>query len=133
MESVMDTLDILSAWSKHLEWKTKVMSVIEGGGETIEIPEAQAISHRDCKLGQWLYSCGLEKYAPFPAVRKLEKKHQEMHSAVRRIFRFQQRRNEIKVKQECSKAQRISAELIASLEELQKQVTAGQTPEAADE
>jgi methyl-accepting chemotaxis protein len=120
----MDTLDILSAWSKHLEWKTKLMSFMEGGCGKLAIPEAQAISHRECGLGKWLYSRGLTKYAAFAAVRELEKKHEELHSAVRRMFQLQQARDEAGLKRECSKAQRLSSELIASLEELEKQVAA---------
>jgi hypothetical protein len=120
----MDTLDILSAWSKHLEWKTKLMSFVEGGCVKLAIPESHAISHCECGFGQWLYSSGLKKYAAFPAITELEKKHTELHSAVRRIFQLQQRNDDVGVKQECGKAQRISADLIASLEELEKQVTA---------
>ena len=125
----MDTLDILSAWSKHLEWKTKLMSFVEGGCVKLPIPESHAISDHECGFGQWLYSSGLKKYAAFPVINEIEKKHEQLHSSVRRIFQLQQQKNEAGVKDEYSKAQLISSELIASLDELEKQVKESSTPE----
>lgn len=127
----MDTLDILSAWSKHLEWKTKLMSFVEGGFVTCPIPESHAVSHQECGFGQWLYSSGLKKYAAFSIINEIEKKHQQLHSVVRRMFQLQQQKDEDGVNRGCAEVQLVSGELIASLETLEKQVNDSSTPEAA--
>ena len=47
----MSTLDFALARSRHLDWKDKLKSFLEGRGT---LSEAEATSHKHCELGKWL-------------------------------------------------------------------------------
>lgn len=68
----MRTLDFTMARLDHLEWKRKLKSSLEDAGEP---SEWLAISHKDCDLGKWLYSRGLQKYDHYPLILELERAH----------------------------------------------------------
>jgi methyl-accepting chemotaxis protein len=48
----------------------------------------EAVSHRDCELGQWLYGGALERYRHVPGMRELEPLHQRMHEVVHEVVRL---------------------------------------------
>ena len=56
-------LDFASARSKHLLWKSRLRDFLDGKG-TLTMNEA--ISHKDCALGKWLYSSGLQQFGKLP-------------------------------------------------------------------
>jgi Chemoreceptor zinc-binding domain len=127
----MDTLDLLSAWSKHLEWMRKLTAFLDGGCEKwTTLTEAQATSQFECELGEWLYSYGLAKYAAFPAIRELERMHGELHSTIRRTLEFKKSGNVAAGKQECHKVKPLSDKLIALLNGLEKEVASKGRPES---
>lgn len=79
----MITLDFVSAKLKHATWKSKMRSFLDGD---LVVSEAEAVSHRDCKLGKWLYSDGIAKYGKMPELQELERIHEKLHSYVRDII-----------------------------------------------
>lgn len=72
-------LDFPLARLKHLFWKTKLKSFLEGKEG---LTEAEAVSARDCQLGKWLYAEGLEKYKSIPEMQALEEVHERLHATV---------------------------------------------------
>jgi len=75
-----NTLDFSLARSKHLAWKGRLRGFLDGA-ESLSLE--QAVSHRDCDLGKWLYSAGLAAYGHLPEMQELERLHSEMHGRVK--------------------------------------------------
>jgi methyl-accepting chemotaxis protein len=113
-------IDFLIAQSKHLEWKFKLRSFLEGCAKWT-LTEGQATSHKECELGRWLYSHGLEKYGGFPATRELERTHEELHSTIKRIVEMKHAGNQAG-ERESSEVEPLSKKIIALLEQMEKQV-----------
>ncbi len=117
----MHTLDFTVARLDHLEWKGKLRSSLEDGGNH---SEGLAISHRDCDLGKWLYLHGLEKYDHFPLMVELERTHEELHSIAKNVIRMRDSGDRSGAKEEFGKMRPLSDKVIALLMELEKQVAA---------
>lgn len=117
----MSTLDILIAWSRHLEWKAKLKPFLEGCGKWA-LTESQAISPNECELGKWLYSQGLEKYESLAAIGTLETTHEELHLVVKRVVQLRRAGDVLGAAQEFAKIAPISANIVALLEQMRKQV-----------
>ena len=117
----MRTLDFTMARFEHLEWKRKLKSSLEDAGES---SEGLAISHKDCELGKWLYSRGLQKYDHFPLILELESTHEELHSIAKNILQKRDSGDRTGARQEFSKMAPISDKVVALLMELEKQVAA---------
>ena len=65
-----------------MDWRIRLRSFLEG---LSTLSEAEATSHKDCELGKWLYSQGLQKYGNAPSMRELEQAHAELHAIIRRV------------------------------------------------
>lgn len=115
----MRTLDFSMARLDHLEWKSKLKSSLDDGGNHTE---GLAISHRDCDLGKWLYLHGLNKYDHLPLMMELEITHQQLHSIAKNILRMRDSGDRVGAKEEFRQMLPISDKLIALLMELEKQV-----------
>lgn len=77
------TLDFKLARTKHLAWKERLRNFLD---DKEELTQAQAVSHRHCDLGKWLYSDGLRVYGEHPEMIEMEKTHKEMHSHITSII-----------------------------------------------
>ena len=64
----------------HMNWVVTVHDIMAGKKNPAEV---KLVSHRDCKLGQWLYSEGLNKYGNLPLMSTLEHEHMCMHDNVK--------------------------------------------------
>ena len=113
------TLDFSMARLDHLEWKSKLKSSLAEGENH---SEGLAISHRDCELGKWLYSRGLQKYDHYPLILELERTHQDLHLIARRIMEMRDSGDRDGARQEFRRMAQLSDELIAQLMELETQV-----------
>jgi methyl-accepting chemotaxis protein len=75
--------DFSRAALKHSSWKMQLRNFLDGkGGLTAD----QAISHRHCELGKWLYSEGLAKYGTLPEMKALEREHELLHQTVKAVM-----------------------------------------------
>jgi methyl-accepting chemotaxis protein len=115
------TLDFAVARLDHLEWIRKLKQSLDDRGD---FSGALAISQRDCDLGKWLYSRGLEKYDRFPLILELERTHQELHSIAENVIQMRDSGDRAGAKEEFSKMRPISEKVIALLMELERQVAA---------
>lgn len=79
----MQAIDFSEAIIYHLSWKIRLKEFLDGKAE---ITESQALSHRDCDLGKWLYSDVMKNYGEDPEIRDLEIVHTEFHEAVSRVL-----------------------------------------------
>ncbi|HEV2728895.1 MAG TPA: CZB domain-containing protein [Terriglobales bacterium] len=115
----MPTLDFAVARSKHLDWRNKLKSFLEGRRT---LSETEAISHKDCELGRWLYSQGLQKYGSAPSMKELEQSHAELHATIRRIIDMK-KAGEVKgAEREFGKVKPISDKVMTLLTKVEQEV-----------
>ena len=76
--------DFAGAKTAHNAWKMKLRAVLDG---ELAMNESEAVSPRDCKLGKWLYSDGLQSYGHMAAAQELETVHAQMHGCVRQVLK----------------------------------------------
>jgi methyl-accepting chemotaxis protein len=111
------TLDFALARSRHLDWKLNLRSFLEGHNT---LTEAQAISHKDCELGKWLYAEGLRKYRHLSNIKELEQTHVELHAIVRRVVQMKHAGDLAGAKQEFTRLGPVSDRIIQLLKEVEQ-------------
>ncbi len=123
------TLDFATARTKHLLWKTRLRAFLDGEQS---MDESEAVSHRDCDLGHWLYSVGLERFGNLEEMKKLEKIHAEMHALIKQVIQAKNAGDTRKAESAYARVERYSDEVVALLQKLEK-VAGGQqaAPQAA--
>ncbi|MBA1331149.1 hypothetical protein QQ73_08300, partial [Candidatus Endoriftia persephone str. Guaymas] len=45
----------------------------------------EAVSHRDCALGKWLYGFAMDEYGYIEEMQVMEKLHEKMHSVIKDV------------------------------------------------
>ena len=66
----------------HLQWKVQLKKFLEGQGQ-FNIAE---LSPENCKLGEWLHSDEITKYASSAEIREIEKVHIKLHKEAKRVY-----------------------------------------------
>lgn len=122
------TLDFTLAKSKHLSWKAKLRNFLDGS-EALTLD--QAVSHRDCDLGKWLYSSGLAEHGHLPAMQTLEKLHTEMHGNVHACINHQNQNDKQAASQDYSAVSGLSDKIVRLLGEIETSITGGAQAKAA--
>ena len=112
-------LDFASARSKHLLWKTRLRDFLDGKG-TLTMTEAS--SHKDCALGKWLYSSGLQQFGKLPEMQQLENLHQQFHGAVREVISFKTSGDTARSERELARVESLSAQIVSLLTGLERQM-----------
>jgi methyl-accepting chemotaxis protein len=124
-------LDFASAKSKHLTWKSRLRDFLDGKES---LSESQAVSHRDCDLGKWLYSQGMKRYGKHAEMQELETIHAEMHSIIRDVVGYKHADKTGLAEQHFEAVGPMSEtiiELLSRLEEITLKEAAQQTQEPA--
>jgi len=68
---------------KHLQWKSRLRGYITGDRM---IDRSEAVSDRECALGEWYFGPGLERFGDLPAMQRIEEPHRQLHVLVREIM-----------------------------------------------
>ena len=110
-------LDFALARSKHLDWKTGLRSFLDGRHG---LTEAQAVSHKDCELGKWLYSEGLGRYGHLTGMQELEQVHVELHAIVKKVVQLKDAGNAAAAQQEFVRLGPVSDKIIALLKDIEQ-------------
>ena len=105
-------LNIAAAKSKHLSWKTRIRSFLDGN-ESLTME--QAVSHRDCDLGKWIYSEGIAHLGNSGAFNKLEKCHAGLHADIREIITLKEQGNDAQAEKHYSKIESASGKVVRYL------------------
>jgi len=123
-ELIMEDVNFQHFRIKHRAWKTKLRSFLEGkGGLTVE----QATSYKDCTLGKWMYSGGLNRFGSFVEMQKLEKVHIQLHETVKRIITLKTGGNADDAEKEYANISPMSDEIVELLTVIEKKVKAQKT------
>ena len=111
-------LDFALARSKHLDWKIRLRSFLDGAHG---LTEAQAVSHKDCELGKWLYLEGLGKYGHLTGMLELEQVHVELHAIVKSIVQLKNAGNADLAHRELIRLGPVSHKIITLLKDIEQQ------------
>ncbi len=114
------SLDFALAKSKHLAWKGRLRGFLDGS-EALTLD--QAVSHRDCDLGKWLYSSGLAEHGHLPAMKELETLHTEMHSNVQSCITNKNQNNEQAASQDYNAVSSLSDKIVRLLGEVEQSIS----------
>ena len=112
-------LDFSQARFKHLNWKFRLRSFLDGQ-ETLT--KEQAVSHKDCDLGKWMYGGGIEKYKQHKEMQDLEKVHETLHKTIKSIVELKGKGDKTGAETEYKKVESISGQIIGYLDALEKKV-----------
>ncbi len=104
---------------KHRAWKTRIKDFLEGKGG---LTEEQAVSHKDCSLGKWMYTEGQQLFKTVPEMKTLEKVHGNLHDTVKRIVSLKQGGKTSEAEAEFLKIGPISDEIIDLLTQIENKV-----------
>ncbi len=115
-----NSLDFALAKSKHLAWKGRLRGFLDGS-EALTMD--QAVSHRDCDLGKWLYSSGLAEHGHLPAMKELEKLHVDMHKNVQSCISHKDQHNDQAASQDYNTVSSLSDRIVKLLGEVEQSVS----------
>lgn len=117
---VVAAFDFSNARSKHLLWKSRLRDFLDGKES---LTESQAVSHKDCDLGKWMYSKGIDSFGHLPEMQTLEKTHEELHSAVKNIVNLKNAGNTSEAEEQYLQIDPMSKEIINLLTAIEKKIT----------
>ncbi|HYA88219.1 MAG TPA: CZB domain-containing protein [Nitrospirota bacterium] len=106
---------------KHRVWKMRLKDFLEGKGG---LTETQAISHKDCSLGKWMYAGGLQHYSTIPEMKSLENVHIRLHETVKNIVALKNSGKTVEAEAEYLNIGPMSDEIIDLLTVIEKKVVA---------
>jgi len=110
-------IDFSAARTKHLSWKTRLRRFLDGKEG---LSEAQAVSHRECDLGKWLYSRGMAEYGEFAAMKQLEKDHAAMHGLVQEVVKLKNAGEIERAEAKFREVEPLSAKIVSQLNEVEQ-------------
>ncbi len=119
-------LDFAMARTKHLSWKTRLRSFLDGKES---MTRAQATSHRDCDLGKWLYSSGMASFGHLSDMQELERIHANMHGVIAQLVEAKEGGDTKTAERLYGQLQPMSSQVVALLTAVERQV--GESADAA--
>lgn len=112
-------LDIPVAKLQHQRWRMRLDRFLKGQES---MSESEAVSHRDCDLGQWMYSGGLKEYGSSPEMKDLERVHEQMHNLIRKVVQLQNSGDDSGAATEFGKMGDMSDKIIDLLDMVERQL-----------
>ncbi len=108
------------ARSAHLAWRGRLRDFLDGRGV---LSEREAVSHRDCRLGQWLYAEGAaEQYARLKEMGIMEAEHEAIHRLIRDIVRLKQDGQDPEAERLYEQIEPLSQKIVHGLRQIESQV-----------
>ena len=112
-------LDFSAAKQKHLSWRTRLRKFLAGEES---MSKDQAVSHKDCDLGKWIYGSALSEFGHLSEMQELEKVHAGLHSTIKNIVTLKHDGDAVGAQQEYEKIEPVSAHVIELLDGLESHV-----------
>ncbi len=113
------TLDFSVAKLQHQQWKLRLRALLDG---EIAMSESEAVSHRDCELGHWIYDIGMKQFSSVSAMNELEKVHADMHRSVRKVIEQKNLGNEDSAEHEYDALTTSSEKILRLLDDIDREV-----------
>ena len=113
-------MDFAAVRTAHLAWRLKLRDLLDGAST---LDEKEAVSHRDCQLGKWLYDLGaFDRYRDLEAMGVLEPLHEEMHGLVKRIVSLKKRGQGDEAEKLYTRIEPLSRRIVDLLRQIEHQV-----------
>ena len=109
-------LDFFLAKQKHIMWTIKLKAFLM---DLQEFSVEQAVSHKSCDLGKWIYEYGYEAYKNYPEMVELELIHIDLHKSVKGIIEYKNSGKSHLAVEEFNKLQQISDKIVTLLNVLE--------------
>jgi len=95
----------------HLQWQVQFKKFLDGEGDF----DIAKLSLENCKLGKWLHSNGICKYAPINELRQIEQVHAKFHECAERVYGLKMRGGDFETRQELKRMEEVSMMLASFL------------------
>jgi methyl-accepting chemotaxis protein len=115
----MGKFDFAVARVMHIAWKSSLRSFIDGKDT---MTEEQAVSHKDCDLGKWMYTDGMSAYGTMPEMQELEKVHIDLHAIVKKVVQLKHAGDNSGAEQELSKLEPVSQKIFSLLVTIEQKI-----------
>ena len=112
-------IDFTLAAKKHLAWKARLRRYLDGQEA---LTEAQLTSHRDCNLGKWIYSSGMQKYGHFHEMQAMEKEHTQFHTRIKRLVSLKKEGKTNQAEAELTQVNCMSDHIVALLKKVASKI-----------
>lgn len=112
--------DFFAARTAHLAWRQRIREFLDGSAA---LTHDEAVSHRDCALGKWLYSTGLAQYGHIDEMQAMEKEHQVMHAAIREIIDLKSRGDARQAEERYVDIEQLSGRIVTLLKAVERKVS----------
>ena len=119
-ESVGMSIDFARVKMAHRSWRLKLRGFLDGRED---LDPKKLASHRDCKLGKWIYAEGQAQYGHVHDLVALEKKHQIMHAIVKQVVELKRAGKVKEAEQGFTNVANAAEEVVALLENVERAVT----------
>lgn len=110
-------VDLTTAKAAHLAWKGRLRAYLDNKGS---LTRDEAVSHKDCALGKWYYSEGLEKYGHLAEMRAVENPHAELHKKIREIIELRESNQRAEAEKIYQTVEPLSVEIVQLLEKIER-------------
>jgi methyl-accepting chemotaxis protein len=111
--------DFFSARTAHLAWRQRIRDFLDGAKA---LTHEEAVSHRDCALGKWLYSSGLELYGHIDDMKVMEGEHETLHSTIREIIDLKHQGKDQEAEQRYKEIEQLSGKIVGLLKAVERKV-----------
>jgi methyl-accepting chemotaxis protein len=111
--------DFFSARTAHLAWRQRIRDFLDGAKA---LTHEEAVSHRDCALGKWLYSDGLERYGHIEDMQAMAREHETLHSTIREIIDLKEQGRHPLAEERYRDIEQLSQKIVALLKSVERQV-----------
>ena len=112
--------DFFAARTAHLAWRQRIRDFLDGEKS---LTHDEAVSHRDCALGKWLYSVGLDTYGHIDDMQVMEKDHEVMHAVIREIIDLKSRGDAQSAEERYREIERLSGKIVSLLKAVERKVS----------
>jgi methyl-accepting chemotaxis protein len=108
------------AKSDHLAWRTKLRDLLQGK-ESLSLEEAT--SHEHCRLGQWIYGEGMQRFGNLQEMQDLEATHKALHQSIQKTIDLKNRGQGEEANAEFAAFQEYSEQVIGNLDKMAAKAT----------
>ena len=115
-----ETLDFAQAREKHQQWLVRLRQVLDG---KLAMTVEQAGSPKECALGKWLYSVGMNEYGGIAEMEALEATHRQFHERVRDVLALKGIGNQEQAERALAYVEPLSKKIIELLLTMEKKVS----------
>jgi methyl-accepting chemotaxis protein len=115
----LDSVLLQVVKSDHLMWKARLADALLGGPA---MNEAELKNHTQCRLGQWYYTTGKERYGEVAAFRAIEEPHARVHALGKEIDQLIKQGAGDQALAKLSQMEELSVKMFALFDELNLEV-----------